>query len=123
MERGMSITIRAFPSINRRPRFPTGSSRTRTGRGCIAPGAELKRYAEHVAEKYNVRRFMRFNTIVEGARWDDDAQVWRVALAGGETLSAQFLIAATGFLCQPKTPDIRRYRDVQWTHHPHGRLG
>ena len=29
-----------------------------------------------------------------------------VALAGGETLSAQFLIAATGFLCQPKTPDI-----------------
>ena len=49
---------------------------------------------------------MRFNTTVEGARWDDDAQVWRVALAGGETLSAQFLIAATGFLCQPKIPDI-----------------
>ena len=24
-----------------------------------APGAELKRYAEHVAGKYNVRRFMR----------------------------------------------------------------
>jgi cation diffusion facilitator CzcD-associated flavoprotein CzcO len=71
-----------------------------------APGAELKRYAEYVADKYNVRRFMRFNTTVEGARWDDDAQVWRVALAGGETLSAQFLIAATGFLCQPKTPDI-----------------
>ena len=71
-----------------------------------APGAELKRYAEHVADKYNVRRFMRFNTTVEGARWDDDAQVWRVAIAGGETLSAQFLIAATGFLCQPSTPDI-----------------
>ena len=49
---------------------------------------------------------MRFNTTVEGARWDDDAHVWRIALAGGETLSAQFLIAATGFLCQPKTPDI-----------------
>ncbi|MGH3967770.1 MAG: flavin-containing monooxygenase, partial [Mycobacterium sp.] len=43
---------------------------------------------------------------VECARWDDDAQLWRVALTGGETLSAQFLIAATGFLCQPKTPDI-----------------
>ena len=33
-------------------------------------------------------------------------RVWRVALAGGETLSAQFLIAATGFLCQANTPDI-----------------
>jgi cation diffusion facilitator CzcD-associated flavoprotein CzcO len=71
-----------------------------------APGAELKRYALDVAEKYNVRRFMRFNTTVEGARWDEEAQVWRVAIAGGETLSTQFLIAATGFLCQPSTPDI-----------------
>src|SRR3984957_17071504 len=34
----------------------------------FAPGAELKRYAEHVADKYNVRRYMRFNTTVEGAR-------------------------------------------------------
>ncbi|MGC2565246.1 MAG: NAD(P)/FAD-dependent oxidoreductase, partial [Mycobacterium sp.] len=72
----------------------------------FAPGAELKRYAEHVADKYNVRRYMRFNTTVEGARWDDDAQVWRVALAGGETLDAQFLVAATGFLSQPRLPDI-----------------
>jgi cation diffusion facilitator CzcD-associated flavoprotein CzcO len=71
-----------------------------------APGAELKRYAEHVADKYDVRRYMQFNTTVEGARWDGDAQVWRVGLSGGETLSAQFLIAATGFLCQPATPDI-----------------
>ena len=71
-----------------------------------APGAELKRYAEHVADKYNLLRYMRFNTTVEGARWDSDAQVWRVALGDGETLSTQFLIAATGFLCQPRTPDI-----------------
>ncbi len=71
-----------------------------------APGPELKRYAEHVVDKYDVRPNIRFNTNVEGARWDDDAQVWRVALTGGETLSAQFLIAATGFLSQPRSPDI-----------------
>jgi cation diffusion facilitator CzcD-associated flavoprotein CzcO len=71
-----------------------------------APGTELKRYAEYVADKYDVRRYMRFNACVDGARWDEDAQLWRVALAGGETLSAQFLIVATGFLCQPRTPDI-----------------
>jgi cation diffusion facilitator CzcD-associated flavoprotein CzcO len=35
----------------------------------FAPGAELKRYAEHVADNYNVRRYTRFNTTVEGARW------------------------------------------------------
>jgi cation diffusion facilitator CzcD-associated flavoprotein CzcO len=72
----------------------------------FAPGDELKRYADHVADKYDVRRFMRFNTTVEGARWDEDAQVWQVALAGGETLTTRFLITATGFLSQPHTPEI-----------------
>ena len=46
-----------------------------------APGAELKHYAVHVAEKYDVRRFMRFNTTVEGARWDEDGRVWRRQLS------------------------------------------
>ena len=49
---------------------------------------------------------MRFNTTVESARWDEDAQLWQVALAGGETLTSRFLITATGFLSQPHTPDI-----------------
>jgi cation diffusion facilitator CzcD-associated flavoprotein CzcO len=71
-----------------------------------APGGELKRYADHVAGKYGLRRFMRFCTTVEGARWDEDAQVWRVTLAGGETLTTRFLITATGYLSQPRIPDI-----------------
>lgn len=72
----------------------------------FATGPELKRYADHVADKYDVRRYMRFGTVVEGARWDEEAQLWRVALAGGETLSTRLLITATGFLSQPRTPDI-----------------
>ncbi len=72
----------------------------------FAPGAELKRYAQHVAEKYDLRRRMRFGTTVTGARWDDDAHHWAVHLAGGETLTATYLITATGFLSQPKKPDI-----------------
>lgn len=53
-----------------------------------------------------MRRHIRFNTKVEGARWDDEARLWRVALADGSTLSSQYLITATGFLSQPHTPDI-----------------
>lgn len=71
-----------------------------------APGVELKRYADHVADKYNLRRYMRFNTTIDGARWDEDAEVWVIALSGGETMTARFLIAATGYLSQPKMPDI-----------------
>ena len=72
----------------------------------FSTGAEIKQYADDVADKYDVRRHIRFNTPVEGARWDEDAKVWRVALAGGEALTTRYLITATGFLSQPKTPDI-----------------
>ncbi|QZT64964.1 flavin-containing monooxygenase [Mycolicibacterium austroafricanum] len=71
-----------------------------------APGAEIKQYARDVADKYDVRRYMRFNTNVESARWDEDDKVWQVAVADGETLTARFLVTATGFLSQPCTPDI-----------------
>ena len=72
----------------------------------FTPGPEIKQYADDVADKYDVRGHMRFDTVVEGARWDEEADVWRVALAGGETLTARYLITATGFLSQPKVPEI-----------------
>ena len=72
----------------------------------FTPGPEIKQYADDVADKFDVRRHMRFNTVVEGARWDEEASVWRVTVADGETLSARYLITATGFLSQPKVPDI-----------------
>ncbi|RAV18044.1 NAD(P)/FAD-dependent oxidoreductase [Mycolicibacterium sp. GF69] len=72
----------------------------------FSTGDEIKKYADDVADKYDVRRHMRFNTTVECARWDEEADVWWVTLAGGETLTARYLITATGFLSQPHTPDI-----------------
>ncbi|MFS0896214.1 flavin-containing monooxygenase [Mycolicibacterium litorale] len=71
-----------------------------------APGEELKQYADHIADKYHLRRYMRFHTTVDGARWDEDAQVWRVTLGSGETMASRMLVTATGFLSQPRVPDI-----------------
>src|SRR5690349_15500633 len=68
----------------------------------FAPGAELKRYAVHVAEKYGLRDAMRFGTVVTGAHWDPAGSCWRVTIAGGETVTARYLVTATGFLSQPK---------------------
>lgn len=72
----------------------------------FSTGDEIKQYAADVADKYDVRRHMRFRTTVEGARWDEEEKLWRVALADGQTLTARYLITATGFLSQPHTPDI-----------------
>ena len=70
----------------------------------FAPGAELKQYAEHIADIYDLRRRMRFGQVVDGARWDPDRQHWVVSVAGGDTVTARYLLTATGFLSQPYTP-------------------
>lgn len=72
----------------------------------FAPGKELKKYAEHVADKYDLRRHMRFGQQVTGARWDEDARHWVVTVAGAEPITTRYLVTATGFLSQPHTPDI-----------------
>ncbi len=69
-----------------------------------APGAELKQYALDVAERFDLRRLMRFSTRAEGARWDDESACWVVGLHTGEELRARYLLTATGFLSQPKLP-------------------
>src|SRR5438270_4797838 len=72
----------------------------------FAPGAELKRYADHVADKYDLRRLIRFGTVVERAVWDEHAAQWDVHTTAGDVVSARFLLTATGFLSQPRLPDI-----------------
>lgn len=70
----------------------------------FAPGRELKKYAEHIADKYGLRRRMRFGTVVDGARWDEEHEQWVVSIAGGESITGRYLLTATGFLSQPYTP-------------------
>src|SRR5699024_8575785 len=80
-----------------------------------APGSELKAYADHIADTYDLRRHMCFGTAVEGARWDGRAKMWRVRLAGGEEVTGRLLLTATGFLSQPRTPDITGINDFAGT--------
>ncbi|GAB16614.1 putative flavin-containing monooxygenase [Gordonia effusa NBRC 100432] len=72
----------------------------------FAPGSELKQYATDVADKYDLKRHMEFNTVVDGAEWDDDAQHWRVRTSDGSLRTGRYLVTATGFLSQPHVPDF-----------------
>ena len=72
----------------------------------FAPGEELKAYAGHVADTHDLRRHMRFGVTVTAARWDDRAGHWCVETDDGRTHTATYVVPATGFLSQPKLPDI-----------------
>ncbi len=92
-------------------------------RNWFARGPELKQYAEHVADKYDLRRHMVFGVSAEGARWDEDEQHWVVTTqpvaglgAGKRTVrTSKHLMTATGFLSQPKLPDIDGVHDFAGT--------
>jgi cation diffusion facilitator CzcD-associated flavoprotein CzcO len=70
-----------------------------------APGRELKAYAEHCTDKYGVRDRIRLNTKVTGASFDEDANMWTIE-TGGDSITARYVIVATGVFSQPKLPDI-----------------
>ena len=80
----------------------------------FARGPELKRYAAHVADKYDLRRHMELGVRVDGARWDDEQRHWVVSTDAG-TRTATYLMTATGFLSQPRLPDIDGVHDFAGT--------
>jgi 4-hydroxyacetophenone monooxygenase len=71
---------------------------------------ELREYFTRVLDKYALRPHCRFETEVVGAKWDEEAARWRVAVraADGSTdvLDARFVISAVGSLNIPRMPDI-----------------
>ncbi|HSO95661.1 MAG TPA: NAD(P)/FAD-dependent oxidoreductase [Acidimicrobiia bacterium] len=67
---------------------------------------EILRYAEHVADRFDLRRDIAFETRVTAATWDEPAQRWQVSTDRGHHVSAQFCVMATGCLSAPKQPEI-----------------
>ena len=69
-------------------------------------GPEIREYMEHVVDKFDLRRHMRFDTEVTAARWDDDARCWTVTTAAGEEWEFEVLIAGLGMFNDLNWPDI-----------------
>ncbi len=67
---------------------------------------EILRYLNHVADRFDLRRDIRFGTRATGARFEEASQRWLVTTDAGERVSAQFLITAVGCLSTANLPDI-----------------
>ena len=65
---------------------------------------ELLRYANHVADRFELRRDIRLNTRVTAAHFDDAAALWRVCSDDGREWRARFIVMAIGPLSTPNTP-------------------
>jgi cation diffusion facilitator CzcD-associated flavoprotein CzcO len=65
---------------------------------------ENLRYLNFVAEKFDLRRHMRFNSRVETMAWDEAERLWRLGMVNGERYTARFVVSGVGVLSVPTLP-------------------
>jgi cation diffusion facilitator CzcD-associated flavoprotein CzcO len=89
------------------------------------PGqAEILRYLNFVADNFDLRRDILFNTRVVAASYDEEANRWRVSTDRGHTYVVKFLITAVGCLSTANIPKFHGlddfagdwYHTGQWPH-------
>ncbi|WJR80640.1 NAD(P)/FAD-dependent oxidoreductase [Bradyrhizobium sp. NP1] len=72
-----------------------------------APQPEILKYANHVADRFDLRSDIEFNTRVERLVFDEESNLWSVTTSTGKTVAASFVVLATGCLSNARTPDIK----------------
>ena len=87
---------------------------------------EILQYAQHVADRYDLRRDIQFNTRIKSARYDEAASRWTLEAEVGATIAARFCVMATGCLSVANWPRIEglksfagpTYHTALWPHEP-----
>ncbi|MDT5217909.1 MAG: hypothetical protein QOF15_14 [Mycobacterium sp.] len=67
---------------------------------------EIEAYLNFVADRLDLRRGIEFNTKVVAMNFAEDTVTWQVSTDAGRTLTAAFVVAASGILSVPLEPDI-----------------
>ena len=67
---------------------------------------EILAYANHVADRFDLRPLIAFETRVVSAHFDEKADRWRVVTDRGDQLMARWVVMATGCLSTPRAPAI-----------------
>jgi cyclohexanone monooxygenase len=79
---------------------------------------EILRYAEHVADRFDLRRDIQLDTRVTAAVLDEAAGRWAIRTDRGDRVSARFCIMATGCLSAAQVPDLEGLErfEGRWFH-------
>lgn len=72
----------------------------------MAAQPEILEYANHVADRFDLRKDMQFQTRVDSAVFDENSNRWTVVTDTGQTYTSRFCVMATGCLSVPNTPRI-----------------
>ncbi len=73
--------------------------------------SEILRYIGHVADRFDLRRDIRFDTAIAAATFDAAHDCWELRTTSGESVSAHFCVMATGALSSARIPDFEGLAD------------
>jgi cation diffusion facilitator CzcD-associated flavoprotein CzcO len=79
----------------------------------FAEQPETERYFNHVVDRFDLRRHIRFGAAVTSAEFDEPSGTWKVMTRDGTEIRVRYLIAATGILSVPFYPDVPGRRDFR----------
>lgn len=68
---------------------------------------EILAYIQHVADRFDLRRDIQFDTRIKSAIFDETVGRWELETDGGQRVFGRFCVMATGALSIPRLPDIR----------------
>ncbi len=74
---------------------------------------ELLRYANHVADRFDLWPDIQLNTRVVSSHFQDRDNMWQVTLQGGGRVRSRYVVMATGCLSVPNVPHIEGLADFQ----------
>ncbi|MCK9990863.1 MAG: NAD(P)/FAD-dependent oxidoreductase [Rugosibacter sp.] len=75
----------------------------------FASQPEILNYLNHVADRFDLRKDIQFNTRITSLVWDDKNKVWEVGTEEGIIARCKYLIAGTGNLSVAKKPDFKGF--------------
>ena len=85
---------------------------------------EILRYLNHVADRFDLRRSITFDTTIERAWFNEETNRWDISTSSGRVIAAQFLVCGVGLLSSTNYPDIegvetfagQTYHTARWPH-------
>ncbi len=89
-----------------------------------SPQPEILAYANHVADRFDLRRDIQFNTRIETATFDEASATWLITTGAGERIRTRYFVTAVGCLSSANMPDFAGREDFpgpvyhtgQWPH-------
>lgn len=74
---------------------------------------DIMAYANHVADRFDLKRYIDFETEVRAAHFDEDARLWRIETSTGEIVTAKYFVMAGGCISTAQIPKFEGLSDYK----------